>query len=163
MTLDIILIICGTILMITGIIGCIVPALPGLPLSYIGIILLHFTSKVDYSPLFLIIWAIIIIIVQILDYYVPIWGTKRFGGGKYGAWGSTLGIIVGLFFPPFGIIIGPLIGAVIGELINNKDLSIALKAGIGAFLGFLAGTLMKLIVALILTFYFVKDIIMSFF
>ena len=164
LTLDILLTILGTILILSGIIGCIIPALPGIPLSYAGIILLHLTSRVQFSTTFLIIWAIVVIIVQILDYYVPIWGTKKFGGGKYGAWGSTLGVIVGIFIiPPWGIIIFPFVGAVIGELIDGKKFNIALKAGFGAFMGFIAGTLMKLAVAFVLAFYFFKEAIHAFF
>lgn len=159
MTLDIIFTILGAILMIVGIVGCIIPALPGVPLSYIGILLLHFTSKVEFSIPFLIIWAIVVIAVQILDYYVPVWGTKKFGGGKKGAWGSAIGVVLGIFIiPPWGIIIFPFVGAVIGELIDNKEFNIAIKAGFGAFLGFIAGTFMKLAVALILAFYFFKEV-----
>lgn len=159
MTLDIVLIIIGAILIIVGIIGCIIPALPGTPLSYIGILLLEFTDKIEFSLAFLVFWAVVVIIVQILDYVVPMWGTKKFGGSKYGMWGSTAGLIIGLFFSPLGIIIGPFAGAVLGELIGGKDIGIALKAGFGAFLGFLAGTLVKLIVAIILAVYFFKEVI----
>jgi uncharacterized protein YqgC (DUF456 family) len=159
MALDIILTVIGAILMIIGIIGCIVPTLPGVPLNYVGILLLHFTSKVEFSIHFLILWALVVIIVQILDYYVPIWGTKKFGGGKKGAWGSAIGVVVGIFIlPPWGIIIFPFVGAVVGELIDNKEFGAALKAGFGAFLGFIAGTLMKLAVAIILAFYFFKEV-----
>lgn len=163
MALDIILTLIGAICIITGIIGCIAPVIPGVPLSYIGIVLLHFTSVIDFSPQFLIIWGIIVIIVQILDYYIPIWGTKKLGGGKKGVWGCTLGLIAGIFiFPPYGIIIFPFVGAVVGELLDNKDSKTALKAGAGAFLGFLAGTLLKLIVALFLAFFFFKEVLMVF-
>lgn len=163
MALDIILIISGIICILAGIAGCLIPAIPGVPLNYLGIILLHFTSKVQFSTDFLLIWALVVVIVQILDYYVPIWGTKKFGGGKKGAWGSAIGVIAGIFiFPPWGIIIFPFVGAVIGELFDNKETSVALKAGFGAFLGFVAGTLMKLVVALILSFYFFKELIISF-
>lgn len=159
MTLDIVLIIIGAILIIVGIVGCIIPALPGTPLSYIGILLLEFTDKIEFSLTFLIFWAVVVIIVQILDYVVPMWGTKKFGGSKYGMWGSTAGLIIGLFFSPLGIIIGPFAGAVLGELLGGKEIGTALKAGFGAFLGFLAGTLVKLIVAIILAVYFFKEVI----
>lgn len=164
MVLDIILIVFAVVLILGGIAGCFLPVIPGPPLSYIGVILLHLTSRVDFSAKFLIIWAVVVIVVQILDYYVPIWGTKKLGGGKKGAWGSTIGVVAGIFlFPPLGIIIFPFVGAVIGELIDDKDTASALKAGFGAFLGFLAGTFMKLAVAIILAFYFFKELIGSFF
>lgn len=160
MTLDIILITLGAIFIITGILGCVLPVLPSLPLSYIGIILLHLTSRFEFSTTFLIGWGLVVIAVQILDYYIPIWGTKKLGGGKKGAWGSTIGVVAGMFIiPPWGIIIFPFVGAVIGELIDEKEFKVALKAGFGAFLGFVAGTLMKLVVAIILAFYFIKGVI----
>jgi len=159
MTLDIILIVLGAICIIVGFLGCILPVIPGVPLSYVGIVMLHLTSRVDFSPQFLIIWGIVVLVVQILDYYVPVWGTKKFGGGKKGAWGSAIGIIAGIFLiPPWGIIIFPFVGAVIGELIDNKEFKVALKAGFGAFIGFLAGTVMKFVVAIILGYYFFKEV-----
>lgn len=160
MILDILLSVLGTIFILIGILGCIIPLLPGIPLSYIGIILLHLTSKVEYSAEFLILWGIIVIVVQILDYYIPIWGTKKLGGGTKGAWGSAIGVVFGFFLiPPYGIILFPFLGAVIGELIDNKEPRVALKAGFGAFIGFLAGTLIKLAVAIILAFYFFKELV----
>lgn len=161
MTLDIILIVIAAILMVVGIVGCIVPVLPGIVLNYIGILLLHFTSLVDFSTYFLVAWAIVVIAVEVLDYYIPIWGTKRFGGGKKGAWGCTIGVVAGIFIlPPFGIIICPFVGAVIGELIDRKETKDALKAGLGAFVGFLAGTFLQVVVAVVLTFIFVKELVM---
>lgn len=159
MTLDIILIIIAGICILAGIVGSVIPALPGPPLSYVGILLVHFTSLAEYSTTFLVLWAIVIIAIQILDYFVPIWGTKKFGGSKYGAWGSTIGIVAGMFFfPPFGIILFPFVGAVIGELLNNKDLPTAIKAGFGAFLGFIAGTLIKLVICFILLYFYIIEV-----
>lgn len=164
MSLDIILIVLGAIFIIAGIMGCILPVLPGLPLSYIGIILLHLTSKVDFSATFLIAWGLVVLAVQILDYYIPIWGTNKFGGGKKGVWGSTIGVVAGMFvFPPWGMILLPFVGAVIGELIDEKNLKAALKAGLGAFSGFVAGTLIKLGVAVILAYYFFYEVILLIF
>lgn len=158
MTLDIILYIIGALLMIIGFMGCILPVMPGIPLSYIGLLALHFTSQVSFSTTFLIVWLIIVIIVQILDYYIPIWGTKKFRGGKGGVWGSTIGLIIGVFLSPFGLIIMPFIGALIGELIMKKDFSSALKSAFGSFVGFFVGTLLKFIIALILAYYFFKEL-----
>ncbi|WP_183306898.1 DUF456 domain-containing protein [Dysgonomonas hofstadii] len=158
--MDIILVLLGAIFIIIGIVGCIVPVLPGIPLSYIGILLLHFTSKVQFSTEFLVVWCIVVVVVQILDYYIPVWGTQKFGGGTKGAWGSAIGIVAGLFiFPPWGIILFPFVGAVIGELIDEKEPKVAIKAGFGAFLGFVAGIIMKLAVAVMLAFYFFKEVI----
>ena len=157
--MDYILIVLGIIFMVSGILGCVLPVIPGPPLSYIGLLLLHFTGKYQFSTQFLIIWAIITTVVYVLDYVIPVWGTKKFGGSKRGVWGSIIGLIVGLFFfPPFGIIVGPFIGAVVGELTSGKDSGLALKSGFGSFLGFLVGTLLKLITSGMMTWYFFKEL-----
>jgi uncharacterized protein YqgC (DUF456 family) len=80
-----------------------------------------------------------------LDYVIPAWGTKRYGGTKYGVWGSTIGVFVGMFFGAIGIIVGPLVGAIVGELIGGKGQKEALRAGWGSFVGILCGTVLKLI------------------
>jgi uncharacterized protein YqgC (DUF456 family) len=148
--------------MITGILGCVLPFIPGPPMSYIGILLLHITSGFQFTNRFLLIWAIITIVVVALDYIIPVWGTKKFGGSKQGVWGSVIGLIAGLFFfPPFGIIVGPFAGAVIGELAAGKNSGAALKAGFGSFVGFLTGTVLKLIVSGMMTWYFAKELIMG--
>lgn len=157
--MDIFLIILAGICVVVGFIGCIVPVIPGTPISYVGILLLHFTDKVQFSTQFLIFWAVIVVIVQVLDYFVPMWGTKRFGGTKWGTVGSTIGVFVGLFFAPWGIIVGPFLGAVIGELLYGRKSHEALKAGLGSFVGFLFGTVTKLIVAGFLIFYYVHALV----
>jgi len=154
---DYILLILSIILMILGIIGCLVPVLPGPPLSYLGLILLHFTKFADFSSAFLIVMAAIAVVVTILDYIVPVWGTKKFGGSKYGTRGAAVGLVIGLFLGPPGIIIGPFIGAVVGELIFKDDMKYAIKAGFGSLLGFLTGIGLKLAASFIMTFYFVKE------
>jgi hypothetical protein len=142
---DILLAIPGGIIMIIGILGCLLPVLPGPPLSYIGLLILHFTRFADFSPTFFITWACVVIIVTVLDYVVPIWGTKKFGGSKSGMWGAALGLVVGIFFlPPLGIIAGPFAGAFIGEALTGKNSSEAFRAGLGSFLGFLTGVAIKL-------------------
>ncbi len=156
MTLDYILLTLAILLIIIGIIGCLVPVLPGPPISYGGIIVLHFTEFAQFSDRLLIILAGIALIVTILDYIVPIWGTRKFGGSKYGARGATVGLIIGLFFGPPGIILGPFIGAVIGEMMFKDDLKYALKAGFGSLLGFLTGIGLKLAASFTITFYFIK-------
>ena len=156
--MDIFLIIIGSLLMILGILGCFLPLLPGPPLSYLGLIAMHLTSKIDFSIKFLISWGIIVILVSILDYLIPIWGTKFFGGSKYGVWGSMAGLLAGLFIPPLGVLAGPLIGAIVGEMLGGNKQN-ALKAGLGSFIGFLAGTVLKIVVSLMMLYYFVEALI----
>ena len=131
--------------MLIGITGCIVPGLPGTPIAYAGLWIAQATDRVDFSWQFLLIWAIVTIVISVLDYVVPAWGTKHYGGTKWGVWGSTIGVFVGLFFGAVGVILGPLVGAVLGELIAGKQLNEAFKAGWGSFVGILFGTVLKLI------------------
>ena len=149
--MDILLLVIAFILMLIGIIGCIVPGLPGTPIAYAGLWVAQATERVDFSWKFLLIWGIVVIVVSALDYIVPAWGTKQFGGTKWGAWGSTIGVFVGLFFGAIGVIIGPLVGAIIGELFAGKQLEQAIKAGWGSFIGILFGTIIKLVACGLMT------------
>ncbi|MBQ7439548.1 MAG: DUF456 domain-containing protein [Paludibacteraceae bacterium] len=143
--MDIFLLVVAFLLMLVGIIGCIVPGLPGVPLAYAGLWVAQATDRIDFSWQMLLVWGIVTIVVSVLDYVVPAWGTKRFGGTKYGVWGSTIGVFVGLFLGPWGVIIGPLAGAILGEMLGGKQVEEALKAGWGSFIGLLFGTVLKLI------------------
>ena len=146
----------SAICMLAGLAGCILPMLPGPPLAWLGMLLLHFTDRVDFSVTELVVSALVVIATLVLDYFTPMIGAKKFGGGKYGNRGCVIGTIVGMFFLPLGLIIGPFLGAVIGELIARKPFRAALKAGFGSFVGFLFGTLIKLAVCL----YFIIRFIM---
>ena len=158
--MDYFLIVIGSIIMILGLLGCIIPGLPGPPLSFIGLLLLHATSRYQFSARFIIVWAVITVVVTVLDYAIPAWGTKKFGGSRRGIVGSIAGLILGLLFlPPFGIVIGAFIGAVIGELTGGKDSVAALRSGFGSFIGFLAGTFLKLIASGMMMWYFIKELI----
>jgi uncharacterized protein YqgC (DUF456 family) len=154
---DYILLILGILLMILGIIGCLVPVLPGPPFSFLGLILLHLTRFGHFTTTVLITLGAIAVVVTILDYIVPVWGTKKFGGSKYGTRGATVGLIIGLFLGPMGIILGPLFGAFVGEMIFKDDIGYAFKAGFGSLLGFLTGIGLKLAASFVMTFYFVKE------
>ncbi len=103
----------------------------------------------------------IAIIVTILDYVIPALGTKKYGGTRYGIWGTTIGLIVGLILPiPFGFLIGAFAGAYIGEMMyDNKDSQRALRAAFGSFIGFLGSTFLKLVVGIGFIWWFVGVVI----
>jgi len=163
MILEITLIVLGAICLILGILGSILPALPGPPLSYAGLILLHFTDRVQFTTTQLIIWFVLVILTIVADYILPVLGVKKWNGSKWGNVGCIIGIIAGLFiFPPWGIIIGPFAGAVLGELLfAKKNTTEALKAGFGAFIGFILGTALKLSVCGWFVFCFIKALIVG--
>lgn len=144
------LLILGLLLMIVGIIGSLLPALPGPPISWVGILMLYLCQGMETNYWLLGITLVIAVVIGILDYVIPAQGTKYFGGSKYGIWGTNIGLVVGLFFTPFGFLIGPFLGALIGELIyNSNEGKRAFKAATGSFLGFLAGTFIKFLVSLL--------------
>ena len=155
--MDIFLTILGFILTILGVIGAILPIIPGPITGWAGLLLLYLTKPIEQDWYFLGITLFVAIAILILDYIIPAMGTKKFGGTKYGVYGSTIGLIIGIFSPiPFGIIIGPFAGAFIGEMIyDNKDTNRALKASIGAFIGFLTSSFMKLAIGVVYLIMFV--------
>lgn len=148
----------GLIVLIIGIAGCILPVIPGQILSWGSLIILQLKSQPPFTTDFILFWAIVTAVVTLLDYYVPIWGTKKLGGSKYGMWGAALGLVVGIFFfPPIGLIAGPFLGAVAGEIIAGKNSNVAFRSGLGSFVGFVAGTVLKLVISFIMGYYFVKN------
>ncbi len=160
MALDITLIILGGILMIAGTIGCLLPIIPGPPLSYAALIILQLSSKQPFSSTFLIVYGVITAVVLLLDYVIPIYGTKKFEGSKYGIWGSTIGMVLGLIFLfPIGIILGPMIGAFSGELIGGRTTDKAFKSAIGSLLGFLAGASIKFVLCISMAYYFFINVL----
>ncbi len=157
--MDILLLILGIICIIVGLAGCVLPGLPGPPVSYTGLLFLHGSSYAQYSPRLLWILALITIIVTVIDTFLPIWMTKKFGGTKYGVWGTTIGLIIGLVFGGvWGVIVFPFFGALAGELIGGTQNDAAFKSAVGSFAGFIAGTGAKLIVSGVISFYFIGSL-----
>ena len=150
--MDTILITLGAICILVGIIGSFIPVIPGPPLSWLGLLLLYNTEEVPFDPWFIVVTGAIALLATLLDYYLPVVGTKKYGGSKRGVWGAIIGLFVAVFFPilgPFGILIWPFLGAFLGELSQQKSQKNALRAAWGSFLGFLAGTLIKFGISLV--------------
>ncbi len=158
--MDLTLAILGMLLVLIGFAGSILPVIPGPPISWVGFLLLNWTRYVEdqaesYDTA---LWILLffVILVTILDYVVPVIGTKKFGGSKRGVWGATIGVVVGLFFGPPGIILGPFLGAYIGEITTGKREREALRAAWGSFVGFLTGVGMKLMVCGVILFFYIR-------
>jgi len=144
--MDIILIIFAFICVIVGVIGSILPALPGPPVAYLGLWLAHWSSYQNYSTPFLIWTGVAMIIVSVADNILTPYITQKTGGSKYATIGSIIGMLLGLFLNIGGLLVGVLLGAFIGELVFAKNgTQKAIKAAFGAFLGFLLGTGIKLL------------------
>lgn len=156
--MDIFLSILAIILLLIGLVGAIIPALPGPIISYAGLASLYFSSHQPFTDRFMLFWLALAVGITALDNIVPILGTQKMGGTKKGVWGSIIGLILGLSFPPFGILIGPFVGAVVGELIGGKEFNLALKAGFGSFLGFLTGTILKLVFSVWAGYYIIVNL-----
>ena len=149
--MDILLMVLAFLLLVASIVGCVLPVLPGPPLAYAGILLLHLTDKIHFTTQQLIVWLVVVVVLQVVDYITPLLGSKYSGGTSFGNRGCIAGTIIGMFFMPWGLIIGPFVGAIAGEMMGGQDLAQAIRAGIGTLLGYLFGTLMKVVVC----FYFV--------
>ena len=154
-----VILIIALVLLVLGVLGSMIPGLPGPPLSFIGILLIHFFTGTQFSTSFLLTSAVIVILVFLLDYFMQVWGVKKFGGGRKATIGTFLGLFAGFFFPPIGLFIGPFIGAFIGALIEVQgDNTRALKVAIGSFIGFVTGTILKLVVSSVLFCYAIYNI-----
>ncbi len=163
--MDIVLIVLAVLLALTGIAGALVPGLPGPPLAFAALLLLHFSSTAEYSVALLAGFAAAAIVITVLDYVVPSMSTKRFGGSKAGIWGCNIGIVISLIGLPFGpqgllgIIVWPFVGALVGELLGGKETRPAFRAAFGAFIGFVTGTGLKLVYGIVAAFLVARDLI----
>lgn len=152
-----VLIVLAIILCITGIIGSVVPGLPGPPLSWVGVLLAYLSHKLggaDMSMTSVLIWLGVTVVVSVLDYTIPARFTKLAGGTKAGSTGATIGMIIGMFLTPIGMIPCSLLGAFLAEwLQENKSIGGALKSAVGTFIGFMLGSGLKIIASGTMLFY----------
>ena len=147
--MDTLLSVLAVLFAIIGCVGCIVPVLPGVALAYAGYVCLYFCSYADISVVWLIVFGVLTLFVSVLDYILPAYMTKKFGGSKAGERGAMAGVLAGFIFGPVGIIVGPFAGAVLGELIyDGSDKRRALRSGLGSFRSFFVGTGIKLVVSM---------------
>jgi len=157
--LDLLLVSLGALLMILGLLGSILPFMPGVPISWAGLLLLHLAPSIPIDYWFLGVTFGVAGLIYGLNLIIPALGTKYAGGSKLGMIGATFGLVVGIVFPvPFGIIIGPFVGAFIGEIANKSNSRSALKAAFGSFIGFLASSFMEFVTALGFLFLFIYKV-----
>ncbi len=148
------------ILFIAGLIGTILPVLPGGILVYGGMILYGFmTEFATLDITFFVIQGAVLAFIFAIDYIASAYGTRRFGGSTQAAVGAVVGTIAGLIvLGPLGIIIGPFLGAVAVELIRGIAFNKALKAGIGTLIGVIGGTVVKIGAEIAMIVYFFMKI-----
>ncbi|MHB8156054.1 MAG: DUF456 domain-containing protein [Desulfocucumaceae bacterium] len=129
-----------------GLVGTLLPALPGAPLIWLGMLLYGlFAGFTDLSAGFFIGQGLAVALIFFIDYSATAWGVKKYGGSSAAVWGSIIGLVLGIIFlGPLGFIFGPFIGAVAGELVAQKPLARAVRAGVGTILGMIGGMAFKL-------------------
>ena len=156
---DALLIMIGVLCLLAGMAGCLLPVLPGPPLAFLGVVALHLTARVQFPAYVLLGGLLLVVVVQVADAVIPAFGTKRWGGTRWGVGDCVLGSLIGLFiFPPAGFIIGSFAGAVAGELLAGKSGRGAFKAGVGSFMGLLLGTVLKFALCGLFAFWFFRGL-----
>ncbi len=157
--MNVLFIIIGLLLAIVGMIGCILPVIPGPILSFCALILLSWIKNWQvFSQTFLMVMGAVTIFLIVLDYIAPALGAKKYGATKRGIWGSAIGMIIGIFFiPPWGMIVGAFAGALLGELSSGKSGRKALRAGWGILIGSVLGVGLKLAFTAVVLFYYIKE------
>lgn len=143
--------------------SCVLPPLPGPLIAYSALLLAYFAlHKTNDLPFWLlVVYGVLLIIITIVDYLLPVWSTKKFGGTKAGVRGCFIGILIGILLSPFGgfsIILCPFLGAITGELIDGQNLETAIKSGVGSFVGFLLTSGLKIILVLMVCYHFFKAV-----
>ena len=151
--LTIILIIIAILVALLGIAGTVLPSLPGPPLCFVSMVVVYFACPGQITPNLLLWMLLVTIIVVVMDFTIPIVFTKMGGGSKPAIWGTTIGTLAGLFFLPWGLILGPLLGAFIGEYIKNRKFLHASKVSMMSFVAFLLSSVVKLVASLLMTFF----------
>ena len=157
--MDFIIIIIVILLLLIGLIGCIIPALPGPPISFSGLLLFHFFTSYNLEEDTLWLLAAVVVAITFLDYWLQVYGVKKFGGGRKAINGTIIGVVLGLFFLPFGVIIGPFVGAFLGAKMEAKeDTNRSIKIALGALAGFLGGTVLKFAVSIYISILFINQL-----
>lgn len=151
----------GTILILLGLAGSVLPVLPGPPLSFIGLFLFALVRNFSapLTPTLIIIMLIITIAVTVVDYFIPLIGAKKYGTSKWGIYGSVAGMVIGAFFPPFGVLLAAFIGALLVEWMVSRKKKQALRAAWGIFIGSLLGMILKLGISGIMAYYFIISVL----
>ena len=153
--LSILAVVCG----LTGVAGCFLPVLPGPPVAFLGLLLVHWTDYALFSGEYLALWAVLTGAVTLAEYLLPAWITGRLGGSRQATRGAAIGTVAGLFFMPWGLVLGPFAGAFIGEMLHDRTDNVrAFRVAFGSFLAFVLCTGLMLVVSLLMTFAIVKAV-----
>jgi uncharacterized protein YqgC (DUF456 family) len=158
--ITVILAVVCAILMLVGLLGVVLPLLPGIPLAWLGLFIYAIGTGFDRISLTtVIVFLVLTLLALALDFVLPMLGAKKYKASRLGIFGAFIGFTVGIFvFGIWGIILGPAIGALIGELLSKKKLQQALRASMGTLLGFLTGALLKAVLILTMAGFFIASL-----
>ncbi|MFS8136694.1 MAG: DUF456 domain-containing protein [Thermomonas sp.] len=140
----------AALLILVGLIGTVLPALPGLPLVFVGMLLAAWAGGFEQVGVpMLVLLGVLTLVSLAVDFWATALGAKRVGASRKAIWGAMLGTFAGVFFGPIGLLLGPFVGALVGELLHRRslggaDLGDAAKIGLGTWLGILFGVVLKL-------------------
>ena len=157
---EILLAVLCLIIMVVGLIGVVVPLLPGIPLAWLGLFIYALVTGFEkISIATTVVFFIVMLLALGLDFLAPMLGARKYQASKWGVIGAFVGFTVGIFIlPGWGIILGPFVGALLGELIVKRQFGQAFKSALGAFIGFIAGTLFKIVIILIMMGFFIVSL-----
>ena len=142
--------VCG-LLLLSGLLGCIVPVIPGPALSYAAMLVL-LPTRFAPSARVCVVFLAACIAVHVLDFIVPAIGAKKFECSRFGVAGCIAGTFLGMFFGGvWGLVLGPFLGGMLGEIVAGKNFAASVRGGFGAFLGFVAGVLLKVAYCVVCT------------
>jgi uncharacterized protein YqgC (DUF456 family) len=135
----------AAVLVVVGVVGTVLPILPGVPIVFGGLLLAAWADRFAHVGTFtLVVLGVLTALALIVDFVAGVLGAKRVGASRYAVIGALLGTLVGIFFGLPGLLLGPFAGALLGELVAGGSLRKATGVGVGAWLGFLVGTVAKL-------------------
>ena len=140
----------AVIFAVTGLLGAVLPVLPGPPIAFLALLMLLLCDGNDISTTALVVTGVLALVITIVDYIAPVWFAKKTGGSKYGTWGATIGLVAGLFLGPLGVIVGPFIGAYIGERMAKTPPEKAFGVAFMTFAAFMLTTGIKLVYGVVL-------------
>jgi len=139
------------LLVVAGLAGTVLPALPGIPLVMAGLFLGAWVGNFESVGLTtLLILTLLTVFAQVVDFLASAFGVRYAGAGARAFWGATLGAIVGIFFGIPGLVLGPFVGAVLGEISSGAGWRQSSRAGMGAWLGIVFATAIKLTIAFLM-------------
>lgn len=147
-------------LIITGVAGLLLPALPGALMIWLGIAAFGLLNPAANWPVsFYVAEGLLALSTYVIDYLATIWGVKKFKGSKAGAIGAVLGMLMVFVMGPIGIVIGPFLGAIAGELLAGGELRQALTSGFGSFVGFIVAAFMRLFICGLMISWFLMKVL----